>query len=256
MIKKLKDAGAIILAKSNLHEFAFGLSTISSLGGQTLNPYDLTKNPGGSSGGTGAALAANFGVIGLGTDTGGSIRVPSSYNNLVGLRPTIGLTSREGIVPLALSQDVGGPIARSVEDLAISMDILKGYDPEDAATVFSMGRTPSTYTKYLDADGLRGARIGVIDALVSSSSAAVGGLTQQAITDMEAAGATIVHVTVPKLTEILSFSSLSGYEFKSQLNEYFKKLSTTCLARLCRTVPCRILLIPIRTCSSHKEAPI
>ncbi|WP_082311251.1 amidase family protein [Paenibacillus sp. FJAT-27812] len=222
MVEKLKDAGAIILAKSNLHEFAFGLSTISSLGGQTLNPYDLTKNPGGSSGGTGAALAANFGVIGLGTDTGGSIRVPSSYNNLVGLRPTIGLTSREGIIPLALSQDVGGPIARSVEDIAISMDILKGYDPDDAATLYSVGRTPTTYTKYLDADGLKGARIGVIDALLGTN-AKVKGLTEQAIADMEAAGATIVHVEVPNLTKILNYSSLSGYEFKSQLDEYFEK---------------------------------
>ncbi|WP_241675011.1 amidase family protein [Paenibacillus luteus] len=222
MVQKLKDAGAIILAKSNLHEFAFGLSTISSLGGQTLNPYDLTKNPGGSSGGTGAALAANFGVIGLGTDTGGSIRVPSSYNNLVGLRPTIGLTSREGIIPLALSQDVGGPIARTVTDIAISMDVMKGYDPEDAATLYSVGRTPSTYTAFLDADGLKGARIGVIDALLGTN-AKVKGLTEQAIADMEAAGATIVHVEVPNLTKILGYSSLSGFEFKSQLNEYFEK---------------------------------
>lgn len=224
MIEKLKDAGAIILAKSNLHEFAFGLSTVSSLGGQTLNPYDLTKNPGGSSGGTGAALAANFGVIGLGTDTGGSIRVPSSYNNLVGLRPTIGLTSREGIIPLALTQDVGGPIAKSVEDIAISLDILKGYDPEDAATLYSMGRTPSTYTKYLDADGLKGARIGVIrDPLVMGTNAKVIGLTNQAIADMEAAGATVIDVVVPNLSTILKFSSLSTYEFRTQLNQYFEK---------------------------------
>lgn len=224
MVKQLKDAGAIILAKANLHEFAFGLSTVSSLGGQTLNPYDLTKNPGGSSGGTGAALAANLGVIGLGTDTGGSIRVPSSYNNLVGLRPTIGLTSREGIVPLALTQDVGGPIARSVEDVAIAMDFLKGYDANDTATLGSIGRTPDTYTKYLDTDGLNGARIGVIRATsVMGSNAKVIGLTNQAIEDMRAAGATVIDVEVPNLAKILGYSSLSGYEFKSQLNEYFEK---------------------------------
>ncbi len=228
MVEKLKEAGAIILAKANLHEFAFGLSTVSSLGGQTLNPYDLTKNPGGSSGGTGAALAANFGVIGLGTDTGGSIRVPSSYNNLVGLRPTIGLTSREGIIPLALTQDVGGPIARTVEDIAISMDVMKGYDPDDAATLYSVGKTPTTYTQFLDADGLRGARIGVIRASsVMGTNTKVIGLTNKAIEDMGKAGATVIDVEVPNLSTILSYGSLSGYEFKSQLNDYFAKYINT-----------------------------
>jgi len=110
-IKKLKAAGAIILGKTNLHEFAFGITTSSSLGGQTLNPYALDHYPGGSSGGTGAAIAANFAAAGMGTDTGGSIRIPSSFNSLVGIRPTIGLSSRDGIIPLALSQDVGGPMA-------------------------------------------------------------------------------------------------------------------------------------------------
>lgn len=162
MIQKLKDAGAIILAKSNLHEFAFGTTTISSLGGQTYNPYDLTRNPGGSSGGTGAALAANLGVIGLGTDTGGSIRIPSSYNSLVGIRPTIGLTSREGIIPLAISQDVGGPMARTVADAALMLDVVSGYDKHDLATSYSIGRIPDSYTDYLDVNGLKGARIGIV----------------------------------------------------------------------------------------------
>ncbi|NMO94475.1 amidase family protein [Paenibacillus lemnae] len=223
MVEQLRDGGAIILGKANLHEFALGLSTVSSLGGQTLNPYDLTKNPGGSSGGTGAAIAANFAVLGLGTDTGGSIRIPSSYNNLVGLRPTIGLTSREGIVPLALSQDTGGPMARTVEDIAISMDYLKGYDPDDAATLYSMGRTPKTYTDSLDKDGLNGARIGVIrDPLVMGTNEGVIGLTNQAIDDMKAAGATVVDVEVPNLSDILAYPSLSSFEFKSDLNTYFE----------------------------------
>ncbi|MDG0810553.1 amidase family protein [Cohnella rhizosphaerae] len=222
MVAQLKAAGAIIIGKANLHEFAFGLTTISSLGGQTLNPYDLTKNPGGSSGGTGAALAANFAVLGLGTDTGGSIRVPSSYNSLVGLRPTIGLTSREGIVPLALSQDVGGPMARSVEDIAVALDFLKGYDAADPATLYSVGRTPTTYTKYLDKNGLKGARIGVIrDPLVMGTNQSVIALANKAVEDMQAAGATVIDVVVPNLSSILSYSSLSGYEFKSDLNTYF-----------------------------------
>src|SRR4030081_924346 len=110
-VKRLREAGALILGKANMSEFATGGISASSLGGQTRNPYDLTRNPGGSSGGTGAAVAANFAAVGMGTDTCGSIRYPSSHNSLVGLRPTLGLSSRSGIVPLSLSQDVGGPLA-------------------------------------------------------------------------------------------------------------------------------------------------
>src|SRR2546423_11938951 len=116
-VRKLREAGVVIIGKTNLHEFARGITTISSLGGQTRNPYDPTRNPGGSSGGTGAAVAANFAAVGMGTDTCGSIRYPSAHNSLVGLRPTMGLSSRSGIVPLAHSQDVGGPLARTVADV-------------------------------------------------------------------------------------------------------------------------------------------
>jgi len=112
--KRIREKGAIILGKANLHDFAFGFETISSLGGQKYNPYDTTRYPGGSSGGTAAAVAFNFVIVGLGTDTGGSIQIPSSFNDLVGIRPTMGLASRDGIIPLALSQDVGGPIIRTV----------------------------------------------------------------------------------------------------------------------------------------------
>src|SRR6202163_1069937 len=126
MVKKLRDAGAVIVGKTNLHELAYGITTISSLGGQTRNPYDTTRNPGGSSGGTGAAVAANFAAAGMGTDTCGSIRYPAAHNSLVGLRPTMGLSSRSGIIPLALSQDVGGPLARTVTDLAIVLDTTVG----------------------------------------------------------------------------------------------------------------------------------
>ncbi|MZQ86569.1 amidase [Paenibacillus sp. 5J-6] len=220
MIKKLKNAGAIILAKSNLHEFAFGTTTLSSLGGQTKNPYDLTTNPGGSSGGTGAALAANFGVIGLGTDTGGSIRIPSSRNALVGIRPTIGLTSREGIIPLAHSQDVGGPMARSVADAAIALDAVSGYDPNDLVTALSTGNIPKSYTDYLDKDGLKGAKIGVIRSLSTGNDAAFTAATDK----MKELGATVIDVTIPNQSKILGYASLSGTEFKFDLNDYLASL--------------------------------
>ena len=148
-VRKLRDAGAVIVGKANLHEFAFGITTISSLGGQTLNPYDPTRNPGGSSGGTGAAVAANFAAAGMGTDTCGSIRYPSAENNLVGLRPTMGLSSRGGIVPLALSQDTGGPLARTVTDLALVLDATVGADPADPITSRSAAKIPSSYTTSL-----------------------------------------------------------------------------------------------------------
>ncbi|NBD23130.1 amidase [Paenibacillus sp. T1] len=221
MIKKLKDAGAIILAKANLSEFAINTDTLSSLGGQTKDPYDLTKNPGGSSGGTGASLASNFAVAGLGTDTGGSIRIPSSWNSIVGIRPTIGLTSRDGIIPLALSQDVGGPMARTVSDAAIMLDAVSGYDPNDIVTAGSVGKKPVSYTKYLDKNGLKGARIGlVMDSSVIGTNQEVLGLLNKAAEDMRDQGATVVGVNIPNVADILKYPSLSGYEFKFNLNAY------------------------------------
>ncbi|AZU61947.1 amidase family protein [Neobacillus mesonae] len=221
--KRLREEGAIILGKANLHEFAFGFQTISSLGGQTYNPYDVTKYPGGSSGGTAAAVASNFATIGLGTDTGGSIRIPSSFNSLVGLRPTMGLASRAGIIPLALSQDVGGPMGRTVEDVAVVLDAIAGNDSEDPATEASIGNVPKTYTHYLKKNGLKNARIGVIRALFGNDPQ-VNNVMDRAIADMKALGAEVFEVTVPNLNQILSYPSLSGYEFKFQLNEYLTRL--------------------------------
>jgi amidase len=221
--KRLRDEGAIILGKANLHEFAFGFQTISSLGGQTYNPYDLTRYPGGSSGGTAAAVASNFATVGLGTDTGGSIRIPSSFNNLVGLRPTMGLASRDGIIPLALSQDVGGPIGRTVEDVAVVLDAIAGYDPADPVTEASIGKVPKTYTHYLKKNGLKKARIGVIRDLFGKDPE-VNEVMDQVIADMEGLGAEVFEVTVPNLSTILSYPSLSGYEFKFQLNDYLASL--------------------------------
>src|SRR5689334_19240955 len=131
VVRKLRDAGAVIIGKTNLHELAYGITSISSMGGQTRNPYDPRRNPGGSSGGTGAAVAASFAAAGMGTDTCGSIRNPSSSNDLVGLRGTQGLSSRDGVIPLSHTQDITGPLARSVADLAIMLDATVGPDPAD-----------------------------------------------------------------------------------------------------------------------------
>ncbi|MFL6555431.1 MAG: amidase, partial [Bacillus sp. (in: firmicutes)] len=221
--KKLRKEGAIILGKANLHEFAFGFETISSLGGQTYNPYDITRYPGGSSGGTAAAVTSNFVTVGLGTDTGGSIRIPSSFNDLVGIRPTMGLASRDGIIPLALSQDVGGPIARTVEDAAVVLDAIAGYDPADPVTKESIGKVPQTYTHYLKKNGLKKARIGVVRALFGNDPQ-INKVMDEAIADMKEQGAEVYEVTIPNLNQILAYPSLSGYEFKFQLNNYLASL--------------------------------
>ena len=141
-VDKIRKAGALILGKTNLQEFARGGLSISSLGGQVLNPYDLTRTPGGSSGGTGVAIAANLALIGTGSDTGQSIRSPSSANNLVGIRPTRGLVSRAGVIPNSQTQDEIGPLARTVSDAALLLDVMAGYDPADPITAFGKGRTP------------------------------------------------------------------------------------------------------------------
>src|SRR6516164_10622197 len=170
MVKKLREAGAIVLAKSNMAEWAFSpYLTESSIGGVTRNPYDLDRVPAGSSGGTGAAVAASLGEIGLGTDTGNSIRGPSSHNALVGIRPTMGLTSRSGIIPLYFGNDIGGPMARSVEDAARLLEVVAGYDPSDPVTQLSHGQIPKSYTHYLDKNGLRGARIAVFRRYIDTS---------------------------------------------------------------------------------------
>ncbi len=166
-VRKLREAGAIVLAKSNLAEFASsGAFTLSSvLPGFSRNPYDPTRVTAGSSGGTGAAVAANFGAVGLGSDTGSSIRGPSSHQALVGFRTTMGLTSRDGIAPLSAARDVGGPMARTVADAVAVLEVIVGQDPADPVTFESEGRVPDSYRQFLDADALQGARIGVLRQL-------------------------------------------------------------------------------------------
>ena len=175
VVARLRRAGAIILGKSNMHEFALAGTTMSSLGGQTRNPYDLTRTPGGSSGGTGAAVAANLAVAGTGSDTVNSIRSPASANALVGIRPTRGLVSRAGIMPVSETQDAIGPIARNVADAARLLEVMAGYDPADPATAWSVGSAPTDYAGFLDSDGLRGARIGLLKVMLGERAGAPGG---------------------------------------------------------------------------------
>src|SRR5881409_3366048 len=196
VVKKLRDAGAIILAKLNMSEFASG-GTYSSLGGQSLNPHDLSRGPSGSSGGTGVAVAAAYAPIGMGTDTGGSIRGTSTSNGIVGLKPTHGLLSRSGIIPLALSFDTGGPMARSVYDVAVALGVMTGVDAADAATKKSEGVLRTNYTKELRADALNGARIGVARDFLGSD-ADVDWVVESALEAMRKAGATVVDVHYPK----------------------------------------------------------
>ncbi|MGE3335169.1 MAG: amidase family protein [Rhodospirillaceae bacterium] len=222
MVKKLRDAGAIIFAKVNLGEFANGGQ--SSLGGQSLNPHDLTRTPAGSSGGTGVAIAAGFAPLGLGTDTGGSIRGPSSVNGIVGLKPTHGLVSRDGIIPLALSLDTGGPMARSVSDIAVSLGIMTGVDPADDATKKSQGKFEKDYTKFLKADALKGARIGVARDFTGADPD-VDWVFESALKAMEKAGATLVNVRYPKWfldSSNQAVFTLYPAEFKVQIADYLK----------------------------------
>lgn len=231
IVKRLREAGAIVLAKANLHEFSYGFTTTSSRGGQTLNPYALNRYPGGSSGGTGAAIAANLGAVGIGEDTGGSIRVPASFNSLVGIRPTLGLVSRTGIVPLAPSLDIAGPMTRTVADAAAVLDAIAGYDPEDPITAASVGKIPRSYTDFLDRDGLRGARIGVLRAFFGTEDREeqeVSAVIEAAVEELKALGAEIVDpVTIPHLAEILDrakypFQGLT--EFKFAIRDYLARL--------------------------------
>jgi amidase len=224
-VRVLKEAGAIVLAKSNMAEWAFSPRvTISSIAGETRNPYNLNHVPAGSSGGTAAAVAANFGAVGLGTDTGNSIRGPSSHNALVGFRTTMGLISRAGIAPLYLRNDVGGPMCRTVEDATRLLDVLAGYDPADSLTIHSQGKIPDSYLPYLDKNGLKGTRIGIFRTLSDNDpDPQVKALFEQAIGDLRRLGAEIVDPF-----EVAEFDSLrkglSCSVFQHDINEYLASL--------------------------------
>lgn len=205
IIKKLKDAGAIILAKSNMAEWAFSaMHTESSTAGTTRNPYHLDHVPAGSSGGTAAAVAANLGAVGLGTDTGNSIRGPSSHCALVGFRTTLGLISREGIVPLYLRNDVVGPMCRTVTDAVKIMEVMVGTDPKDPITENGRIQTPRGYQPFLERNWIESGRIGVLRELSDNNiDPAISTLFEAALKDLEDLGAEIVDpVVVPGFAEL------------------------------------------------------
>jgi len=227
MVQRLRQHDAIIIARSNMGEWAFSpYHTISSTHGETRNAYDLTRVPAGSSGGTASAIAANFGIIGMGTDTGNSIRGPASHLSLVGIRSTLGATSRDGIVPLLLNRDVGGPLMRTVKDTAIVYSLLAGYDPADPLTQAAKGRVKPDYTRYLKVDGLQGARLGVLRDLVDTGSADFEVLESmdQAIEDLRQAGAVIVDpFDIPDFDQLKSATGFCS-RFRYDLKNYLRTL--------------------------------
>jgi amidase len=229
IIKKLREAGAVLLGKTNLSEWAnfrstHSTSAWSSRGGQTKCPYMLDRNPSGSSAGSGSAAAANLCAIAIGTETDGSIVSPSSVNGLVGIKPTVGLWSRTGIIPISKTQDTAGPMARTVKDAVILLGAIAGEDPQDTYTAASKGKVQADYTKFLDIDGLKGKRIGIEkDGLHVSP--AMDKIFQEAIDLMKSKGATIVEVEVYKAikpSNKYGFTVLL-YEFKDGVNNYLSK---------------------------------
>jgi amidase len=213
VVTRLRDAGAIILAKTTLPDFASSFLGYSSRSGETKNPYDLERDPGGSSSGTGAAISSAFAAIGLGTDTGGSVRLPSSWCNLVGVRSTPGLISRKGCSPLLGFQDTIGPMGRSVEDVARVFDVLVGFDPDDEMTyAYSVARAPESYLDSLVPDGLSGLSIGVLRSAFGSDDdpdcKPVNDVMASALGELVAGGAELVDVVLPGLDEHLASSAL------------------------------------------------
>lgn len=230
-VAKLRAAGAVIIAKANLSELARSGVTISSLLGQTLNPYDLKRTPGGSSGGTGVAVAALFGIAGTGTDTGQSTRSPASANNGVGIRPTFGLISRDGIIPGSYTQDTTGPIAHYVADAAIMMDYMAGFDAADTATWAGVGKVPKSFGGGLNAKSLKGARIGLVTNLFGDGShpehAIVKAVTMKAVEAIRAQGADVLAIDIPEANGPRDNGgglSVGEFETRWQMDEYFASL--------------------------------
>jgi Asp-tRNA(Asn)/Glu-tRNA(Gln) amidotransferase A subunit family amidase len=225
-VDKMRKAGALILAKANLQEFARGGNSLSSLGGQVLNPYDLTRTPGGSSGGTGAAIASNFAVLGTGSDTGQSVRSPASACSLVGVRSTRGLISRGGVIPASITQDELGPITRTVEDAARLLDVMVGFDPADPVTGYGIGRSPRSYTDQLRPDALRGARIGVMTNLFGTEARhqEVNRVMENVISTMQSQGATIARFNLPAYDTLQSIVVTSTWEAHTAMDAYFASL--------------------------------
>jgi amidase len=231
LVARLREAGVVILGKTNLSEWAnfrsmHSTSGWSGRGGLVRNPYELDRNPCGSSSGTGAAIAANLAAIGIGTETDGSIVCPSGANGLVGIKPTVGLISRSGIIPISHTQDTAGPMARTVSDAALLLGAMTGVDPKDPATAASAARALRDYTRSLDPNALKGARIGVARKQYFGYSQAADELIDRAIADMKAQGAIIVDpaniATAAKMDSCENDVLL--YEFKADINKYLAAL--------------------------------
>ena len=232
IVKKLRDAGAVILGKTNLSEWANFRSTRSSSGwssrgGQTRNPYVLDRSPCGSSSGSAVAVAANLCVIAVGTETDGSVTAPASFCGIVGMKPTVGLLSRSGIIPISQSQDTAGPMAKTVKDAAALLSVMTGIDETDRATISSKGKAPVDYTKLLTKDALNGKRIGIEKSFFSGHEAVVA-LYKKAVDTMKELGATVIEIELLQETNPLNNAELKVllYEFKSGLNQYLKKATT------------------------------
>ncbi|MBB6128962.1 amidase [Mucilaginibacter lappiensis] len=226
IVHKLREAGAVILGKTNLSEWAnfrstHSTSAWSSRGGQTKCPYILDRNPSGSSAGSGSATAANLCTVAIGTETDGSIVSPSSVNGLVGIKPTVGLWSRSGIIPISKTQDTAGPMTRTVKDAAIVLGILAGIDPQDSYTLASKGKAAVDYTKFLDANGLKDKRLGVEKSALEGNAAVVA-LLNDALNTLKNKGAIIVEVELNKVLKDISRGEFTVllYEFKDGVNKY------------------------------------
>jgi amidase len=233
IIKQLRAAGAVILGKTNLSEWAnfrstHSTSAWSSRGGQTKNPYILDRNPSGSSAGSGTAAAANLCAAAIGTETDGSVVSPASVNGLVGIKPTVGLLSRSGIIPISVSQDTAGPMARTVADAAALLGALVGVDEEDSYTLKSRGKFQKDYTKFLDADGLKGKRLGVEKAAFKQANAAMEDLLNKAIETLRSKGAIVTEVDLYKDLRLQGDAEFTVllYEFKDGLNKYLSKANS------------------------------
>ena len=233
VIDRLKAAGAIILAKANLHELAWQGESASSLGGQVHNPYNLDYTPGGSSGGSAAAVAANFAAIALGTDTINSVRSPASACNIVGLRPTAGLVSRDGLMPVALSQDVIGPMGRTVSDVATLLSVIAVNDPEDPMTSRSVGKrgnnSKDNYATALKKSGLKEMRLGIVPSLFGQADhhQPVNQLMEAAIKTLRSLGADCFEIaTSIDIEQLIAELSVVQWEFRLHFNQYLETLGS------------------------------
>lgn len=225
LVRRLREAGAIILAKVNMSEFASGV-TMGSVSGPMRNPHDLARTPSGSSGGTGVAIAASYAQLGIGTDTGGSVRGPSASNGIVGLKPTQGLVSRDGIVPLSLTFDVAGPMARHVYDVAAMLNVIAGSDSADPATGEADARREADYTQALDAGALAGARIGIARDFMGQDEE-VDWIVESALRTMREAGATVVEVRYPQWFLDAKgdwYTTIRWPDFRAQIPDYLETL--------------------------------